>query len=152
MQTQLLDIRLGSYKDVAQAAALLDEHWIELAKNKDLMVLSPALERYEAMENADFMFTLCAYLDGELIGYSTNFIVTHMHYSGLLVCSNDLLFISKPYRNSSLGGNLIRVTEEEAVKRGAKLMLWHAKENTPLSACLPKMGCKVQEVIYSKEL
>lgn len=152
MEIKSLEIKQGSYADVAPLAALLDEHWIELAKNRDLMVLKPALDKYKAMEEQKQLFTFCAYVDGQIVGYSISFVFNHMHYADLLCCHNDLLFVSKPYRHSSIGGKLIRLTEDEARKRGAKLMTWHAKENTPLSEVLPVMGCKVQEIIFSKEL
>jgi len=152
MEIKSLEIKLGSYKDVAPLAELLDEHWIELAKNKELMVLKPAIEKYAAMEEQGVLFTFCAYVDGKIIGYSLSFVFHHLHYADLLCCHNDLLFVSLPYRHSSIGGKLIRATEDEARKRGVKLMTWHAKENTPLSEVLPVMGCKVQELIFSKEL
>lgn len=152
METQLLEIRDISCDEISQLSSLLDEHWLELAKNKNLMILSPDLERYRALEDSGKLFAIAAYLDGEVVGYSVNFLTPHMHYSGLFCCYNDLLFVTKKYRNNSIGGRVIAVTEKMAKERGAQVMFWHAKENTPLSELLPYRGCKLQELVFSKEL
>jgi GNAT superfamily N-acetyltransferase len=152
MEINSLNIYLGSYKDVALQSSILEEHWIELAKNKELMELAPNLPHYELLENSGSLFTLIAEVNKEVVGYSVNIVANHLHYSKLRYCHNDLIFISKPYRQHAIGGMLIHRTEKEAKLRGANLMSWHAKENTELAHYLPRVGCKVQEVIYSKEL
>ena len=131
---------------------LLEEHWQESSKNKHLMVLSPDIAKYENLDNIGNLSCLFAYLDDKLVGYSFNIITSHLHYSNLVCAYNDVLFVSKEHRSSSLGLRLIKATEIECKNRGAKLMLWHAKENTALSKILPKMGCNVQELIFSKEI
>ena len=137
---------------IEHCASLLDAHWEESARNKHLMVLKPDVARYAAMEAAGALLSLVAYIDGEVVGYSVNIITPHLHYSDMICCMNDVLFTAKEHRQSPLGLKLIRDTERAAKARGAQLMLWHAKEDTSLSCILPKMGCKVQEITYSKEL
>jgi GNAT superfamily N-acetyltransferase len=138
---------------IEQCTALQDEHWHESARNKHLMVLKPDVERYAALEAAGALLGLVAYDDHDaIIGYSVNILSRHLHYSDLNCAHNDVLFISAAHRQSPLGLRLIRETERAAKARGAHLMLWHAKETTALSAILPRMGCKVQEIIYTKEL
>lgn len=135
------------------AAALLDEHWHESAKNKHLMVLKPDLAQYEALEATGNMVGLVAYDDtGAMVGYSVNIVGPHMHYADVLCAYNDVLFIASAYRGSRLGLQLIRETERACKARGCHLMLWHAKEETALSKILPALGCRVQEISYSKEL
>ena len=131
---------------------LLVEHWQESAKNKTLMVLNPDVEKYAELEKQGALLSLFAYADGELVGYSLNFLQPHIHYADLLCSYNDVLFIKKGYRESPLGLKLIRKTEEASQKCGAELMLWHAKEGTTLDKLLPRMGCRVQEIMYCKEL
>lgn len=137
---------------ITQCAALLDEHWHESARNKHLMVLKPDVARYEALEAAGCLLGLFAYVDGEIVGYSVNVLSPHLHYADLVCAHNDVLFIAKSHRNSPLGLRLIRETERAAKARGAHIVLWHAKEATPLAQILPRMGCKVQEIMFSKEL
>lgn len=137
---------------ITHCSTLIDEHWHESARNKHLMVLKPDVARYELLEAAGCLLGLVAYVDDEIVGYSVNVLSPHLHYADLMVAHNDVLFVAKSHRESSLGLKLIRETRRAAKARGAHLMLWHAKEATALAAILPKMGCKVQEIIYSEEL
>ena len=142
-----------TYAEVnAKAKHLLAEHWDEVALNKDLMVLNPDEQRYLALEATGQFFALAAWDGDELVGYSGNFIGQHLHYAGLRYANNDVLFVAKDHRASPLGLRLIRETVAEAQRRGARLMLWHGKQDTPLAELLPKMDYKVQDVIYSREL
>lgn len=131
---------------------LLVEHWIESAKNKSLMVLNPDIDKYSELEKLGALVSLFAYAKGEIVGYSLNFLQPHIHYKDLMCSYNDVLFIKKEYRESPLGLKLIRETERISRERGAELMLWHAKEGTTLDKLLPRMGCRIQEIMYCKEL
>lgn len=138
---------------ILQTISLLTEHWQESARNKHLMVLKPDVDRYADLERAGALLSLVAYDDNnEVIGYSVNIVANHLHYADLRCAHNDVLFIRESHRNSPLGLKLIRETERVAKERGCHLMLWHAKENTALAKILPRTGCKVQEIIFSKEL
>lgn len=131
---------------------LFEAHWDEIALNKHLMVFKPDTERYHAMEQAGVLFALAAHIDGELIGYSVSFVTRHLHYADLLFAQNDVLFLDKRYRASGAGLALIRATEEEAKARGARMIIWHAKQGTALEAVLPRIGYGVQDVMFSKEI
>lgn len=137
---------------LAQADRLFSEHWDEIALNKQVMVLKPDGERYLSIEKAGGLFILVAYKDGELVGYSVNFVLNHLHYADLCIASNDLLFVAKAHRKSRLGLQLIKATEREAKTRGARLVLWHAKPETALVELMPKLGYRVQDIIYSREV
>lgn len=147
------DIRPTTYTEVAEKGLhLLDEHWQEVALNKRLMVLKPDGARYLHLESLGQFFSLGAFIDDELVGYSGNFISQHIHYADLCFVNNDVLFVAKEHRASPLGLRLIRETVAEARRRGARMMLWHGKEGTPLADLLPKMDYKVQDVVYSREM
>lgn len=137
---------------IKQVEPLLAEHWDEVAKNKHLMVLKPDHETYRKVEREGNLLILCAYRNGSVVGYSCSFIYPHMHYSDLSVCSNDVLFVHKDHRNSPVGLQLIRKTEKVGSARGARLMLWHAKPETPLDKIMQRMRYGVQDIIYSKEI
>lgn len=132
--------------------SLLEDHWEESAKNKRLMVLKPNREAYQKLEDGGNLVSLFAFVDDVIVGYSVNIVVPHIHYVDLITAHNDVIFVSKEYRNSVLGLRLIKATEEECAKAGARLLLLHAKEDTPLSKILPRKGYGVQDIIYSKEL
>lgn len=152
MQLPKYEIKLCKIQEVSDSLHLLTRHWDELVTRKDVMVLNPDYNKYEKLELMGVLISLAAYHNGLLVGYSVNFLQKHLHYADLLCGYNDLLYIDEEHRRGSLGLNLIRETQRVLKERGAKLMLWHARVNTKLSAILPKLGCDVQEIIYSKEL
>ena len=136
-----------------KAGELFADHWDEIALNKQVMVLKPDAARYEAMEASGGLMILAAFdADGALVGYSVNFVMRHLHYADLCICSNDLLFVSKDHRHGRMGLQLIRATEARAKEMGARLMLWHAKTNTPLADIMPRLGYGVQDIIFSREV
>lgn len=79
-------------------ATLFEEHREELTTNKDLMIVNPDMDKYYALEAAGALVVLGAYKDEIVIGYSINFVLQHLHYKDLCYSTNDLLFVSKPYR------------------------------------------------------
>ena len=149
----MIDIKLATVDEMlAQANVLFEEHYEEIARNKQIMKLKPDEETYRQMEEMHRIFILSARQDDVLIGYSVNFVFNHLHYADLKLAQNDLLYIKKEMRGSRAGLRLIKETETHATSLGCKLMLWHAKENTTLSAILPRLKYGVQDIIYSKEL
>ena len=149
----MIDIKLATVDEMlAEASILFEEHFEEIARNKQVMKLKPDELTYRKMEDAGQIFILSARQSDVLIGYSVNFVTNHLHYADLRIAQNDLLFISKEHRGGRIGLKLIRETERHATSLGGKLMLWHCKENTTLSALLPRINYGVQDIIYSKEL
>lgn len=148
-----IEIRESSVTEMlANAGELFQEHWEEITLNKRVMVLKPNEQPYRNAEANDLIFILAAWEGAKLVAYSVNFVLRHLHYADLIYVQNDLLFVSIPHRHGRLGYRMIKETERLAKERGGMLMLWHAKENTPLAAILPRLGCGVQDIIYSKEL
>ena len=141
---------LDEFKVLAEP--LFEEHYEEIARNKQVMVLKPDEITYRKSEEMGSIFILSARQDDVLIGYSVNFVSNHLHYADLKLAQNDLLFISKEHRGGRIGLKLIKETEKHATSLGCKLMLWHAKENTTLAAMLPRLKYGVQDIMFSKEL
>jgi predicted GNAT superfamily acetyltransferase len=150
----MYEIRESTVSEMlALAGDLFAEHWDEIALNKHMMVIKPDTKRYEAMEASGSLFIFAAFdKDGALVGYSVNFVVYHLHYADLCIASNDLLFVSKEHRHGRIGLQLIRATEAKARREGARLVLWHAKPNTPLAEIMPRLGYDVQDITFSREV
>ena len=132
--------------------ALGREHYEEIALNKALMVYAPDIERYARLEELGVLLTLGVFKGDEMVGYSVNVITPHLHYRDLMTCHNDMIFIAPAHRRGSLGVRLIKATREAVKARGVQMMLWHAKENTPLAKLLPALGCRVQDILFSEVL
>lgn len=131
---------------------LFREHWEEIALSKHLMVLNPSRERYLMMEAAGQILILAAWENDVMVGYSATFIERAMHYDDLLMAVNDVIFVRRDLRKTKAGLDLIAATESAAKERGARMMLWHAKQNTALAELMPRLGYGVQDVIFSKEI
>jgi len=124
------EIRLCTYDEFKVLAdPLFEEHYEEIARNKQIMKLKPNYKLYEALDATGWLFIYVA-----------------------MQAQNDILFVKKEFRGGRLGLRLIKVTEDHAKSEGCKLMLWHAKENTALDKLLPKLKYGVQEIMYSKEI
>ena len=147
------EIRLCTYDEfVVLADPLFEEHYEEIARNKQIMKLKPNYQLYEALNSTGWLFIYVAMRDDVCIGYSMNIMMHHLHYADLRIAQNDVLFVKKEFRGGRLGLRLLKVTEDHARSEGCKLMLWHAKENTALAELLPKLKYGVQEIMYSKEI
>mgnify|MGYP003141242438 CR=1 FL=1 len=149
-KTEIRLCTLDEFKVVADH--LFQEHYDEIARNKQVMKLKPNWPLYETTAQSNSLFIYVAMQDNVCIGYSMNFVSNHFHYADLIVTQNDVLFVKKEFRSGRLGLRLIKATEEHAKSIGCKLMLWHAKENTALVSLLPRLKYGVQEIIYSKEI
>ena len=147
------EIRLFTYDEFKVLAdPLFEEHYEEIARNKQIMKLKPNYKLYEALDSTGWLFIYVAMQDDVCIGYSMNIMMHHLHYADLRIAQNDILFVKKEFRGGRLGLRLLKVTEDHARSEGCKLMLWHAKENTALAKLLPKLKYGVQEIMYSKEI
>lgn len=149
-KTQIKELPVQFFEE--NCADLFREHYDEIALNKNVMKLLPNWEKYYELEKAGMILCIGAFLGEECIGYSINFFTNHMHYKELFYMQNDLLFVAEEHRKTRLGLDLIRATEKLAHAKGADLMLWHAKENTTLCSLMPRLGYKIQDIIYSKVL
>lgn len=137
---------------IDEMMVLLVDHREEVTTHKHLMKLKPDQEKYRQLEEKNMLLCLGAYFNGKLVGYSITFIMPHLHYMDLMISSNDVIYVNKEHRNTRLGLCLIQETEFLSKKRGSQFMLWHAKPGTALAALLPKMGCGLQDLLFSKEL
>lgn len=132
---------------------LIREHYLEVCRNPNLMQLKLDRARYELLEEAGMLLVLGVFDVGDnLVGYTASWICNHIHYADLVYCHNDAIYLAPSHRSGTLGVKLIKETERVAKERGARMVLWHAKPDTPLAAIMPRMGCMVQDILFSKEL
>jgi GNAT superfamily N-acetyltransferase len=133
--------------------SLLEEQVVELTSHKNIMKLSPDLETYKVLDDNNTIYGVFAYLDGKLIGYSLNIVAHHLHYSDLIYVTNDILYVDKLFRNKGVGEKIMKESEIEANKRGAKMFLQKAKPSTPLYELLNNSSdYRLQEMTFIKVL
>jgi GNAT superfamily N-acetyltransferase len=151
--TPMLDFRpIEATQHIADAWHILEEHREELATDKVRMVLKPDLPVYIKLEDNNALLSIGAFDGDQIVGYSVSIISPNLHYSDLVMCQNDVLYLQEGYRTGPYGLKLIRETERLAKARGCHMMLWHAKMDTQFMALLAKLGYRVQDVIYSRGL
>ena len=129
---------------------LLQDHWLEVAKHKELMVLDPDWEKYQRLTDEGTMFSLVLRRDGVVVGYSANLIGPHLHYKGLTVAINDVIYVAPAYRGTA-AVRLMAKTRQVAKLKGARAVLWHAKPGTSLSRLLQK-AATLQDEVYLQPL
>ncbi len=149
-------VRACAIRDILDRGDLTRAHYDEIARNKGVMVLDPDWPRYEALEQAGSLLVFGAFAGDELVGYAINIVGPHLHYRGLLMVHNDVIFVAKEHRGGRLGIVLIREVEKAAenLRKGLgfehHMVSWHAKPNTALDELLPRLGYGVQDIIYTK--
>ena len=98
------EIRLCTYDEfVVIADPLFEEHYEEIARNKQIMKLKPNYHLYEALNSTGWLFIYVAMQDDVCIGYSMNIMMHHLHYADLRIAQNDILFVKKELRGGRLG-------------------------------------------------
>lgn len=147
---EMREMTAAEFLDMAMP--LLAEHREELATDKARMILKPDRERYLTLDELGMLMVIGVFKGGELIGYSASIVHANLHYSDLIMCQNDVLFITKAHRKGPLGLKLIRATERMGRERGADIMLWHAKPDTALNDIMPRLGARVQDIIWKVDL
>lgn len=145
-------IEIKATEKIEECWDLLLAHREELTTHKHIMVLKPDVAKYKMLEDKGCLFTLALYDEDKIVGYSVNILNNNLHYSDLVVVQNDILYLHPEYRKGAWGVKLIRETERAAKERGAKMVLFHGKENTAFSMLMPRLGYGVQDIMYSREL
>lgn len=134
---------------------LLVQHREELTTNKALMKLNPDVACYRAMEEAGTCFSIVVRDGEQIVGYSINIIAPHLHYRDVLMVYTDALWTTHEHR-SRIGVPLMDATRAASRARGAHLLAWHAKPDTPLDRVMRiqvrRGRARVQDTVYTEEL
>jgi GNAT superfamily N-acetyltransferase len=112
----------------------------------------PRPDAFDVAERSGTLFVVLVYDDQVLVGHSINSITSHLHYADLVYAENHLLFASQAEQHTGIEQQLIAETERLAKAAGAQMLIWHAKQGTPLDSLLPRLGYGVQDILHSKEL
>lgn len=142
---------------------LLIEHKDEVSHYQDIE-LDPDTQAYDQCEMMDMLRCYTARLNGELIGYSINFLKHNLHYQQSLQGLQDVLFVTKPHRHGRVGVKLIRYKEEQLQAEGTQVTYEHTKANeqirlalkcvnrTDVGAIMERLGYELVDLIYAKRL
>lgn len=136
-----------------EVAPLLERHYEEIAHWKD-MKLNAHREKYMGMAKANVLRIFTARNDGVLIGYCVYFISPSLHYAPFNFAHQDILFIDKPHRGSTLGLRLVRYSHQELKKDKVDVVFQHtkAREELNIGAFLRRVGYELLDEIYAYRL
>ncbi len=135
-----------------QGQHLLEQHYEELTRNKEVIKLNVDWDAYRAMEKSGRLVAIGVWDSGELLGYSVFFLSRHMHYKDSLMALNDVLFLRQDKRKGSLGIKLIKKSENILEGCGVTKILWHCKYGTVAGELLKKLGYVDEEFTVGKLL
>ena len=129
---------------------LLEDHWEEIALNKEVIKLNPNYDMYEKLCKCGVMRIVTARDDGKLIGYCICIIAYNLHYKDSLTATNDIFFISKDYRKGSTGVKLFIKNEEILKRYGVQRLIMNTKVHQDVGAIFERLGYKQTERVFGK--
>lgn len=149
----MITVRPIKLADTIDAAMpMIMDHIAEIGIYEGIEV-DPDREKYIALDDAGVVIAFGAFLGDALVGYCVSFILSTPHSRGLNVCLNDLCYLAPEFRKTSRAAlDMVRATEQEAKRRGAKKILWNVRLGTKMMKIIPRLGYDLEEMVFSKEL
>lgn len=137
---------------VQEVQPLLDAHYAELTLNKDVVKLDPQWQEYALLEQMGRFVVFTARDDGVLVGYSAFFVNRHIHYAGLTVAINDVLFLAQSRRRGTTALRFLDFCEEALRAEGVRKLTYHIKFSLDWRPILHRKGYVDEEVMVGKLL
>lgn len=149
------EIQISDY--LADLGPLFAEQQAEIGEDHAIglpLVPDPDVERYALLDQSGMSLALGVFdeADEQIVGYSNNLISESLHYRGVVICQNDAIYLRADHRRGTLGLRLMRETERVAYVRGADLVVWQCKPDTPMHALLAKGRYALQDLVYTRAL
>ena len=131
---------------------LLEEHWLEVATNKQAIKLNPDWEAYHTLEDQGMLHIFTAREGETLVGYFVTISRKHIHYKDHLFAANDVIYLKPEYRKGFAGARLIKFAERFLKEDGVSVLVINTKRNKPFDKLLLWLKYKHIENVYSKLL
>lgn len=137
---------------VEELKRLLDDHYEELALNKDKVPLSPQWNLYADHENSGRLVYVALRERGELIGYIISIVAPGLHYSTCLTAHMDILFVRPDRRDQFARGVLLMIDtlEAELRRRGVQRWFMGTKLHKDIGAIFRRRKFEAVEMTYTK--
>lgn len=136
-----------------ESLPLLRKHWQELARNKEEVSLDINVENYKQLEQSNILRVFTVRDSDVLIGYAVYLISSGLHYKSTSFATSDLFWLSKEYRQQSIGHGLFSFIEDTLKIEGIKIIHTSFKIEHPAAGfLLETLGHKPIEMVYEKVL
>jgi len=129
---------------------LLEQHWEEIAINKDHIKLNPNWKEYARLDSIGALRCFTIRKDKKLIGYFVVAISKSLHYQDHLFAHNDVIFLTKAARKGATGYKLLKYATEQIEAEGVSLMIVNTKTHQPFDALLERLEYNLTEKLYTK--
>ena len=128
---------------------LLEQHWQEIALNKDIIKMNPDWEAYARLDAVNSLRIYTARKDDQLMGYFVVLVSKSLHYRDHLFANNDVIFLSKSARKGLTGVKLIKYAIESLAAEGITKLHINTKAHQPFDAILERLKFDAIERVYS---
>jgi GNAT superfamily N-acetyltransferase len=128
---------------------LLEEHWKEIALNKEIIKLNPDWEGYARLDGINALRIYTARKDDKLVGYFVVIVNKSLHYRDHLFANNDIIFLSKSARKGLAGMKLIKYAIDSLAAEGITKLHVNTKAHQPFDAILERLNFEEIERVYS---
>lgn len=130
----------------------LAEREYEEVGQKDLARLNIDWARYCELDAAGKLATFIVKRQGEIVGYATFVVQTHIHYRDALVAANSAIYIAPEYRAGRIVLKLLRFAEMGLRAQGVRKIYYHVKRHKDFGRLLEHLGYCDAERMYAKAL
>ena len=146
----MIEFKLENLANVKrEAEPLLQQHWEEIALNKDIIKLNPDWRAYAELDRVNALRVFTARKDGKLVGYFVVIVSKALHYADHLFANNDIIFLTKPARKGLTGLKLIKFAIESLQAEGITKLHINTKAHQPFDPILERLGFEEIERVYS---
>lgn len=147
----MITAQVEPYMDcLPELMACYDQHWEELALNKDKVPLAPQYDVYEARDDAGQLLLVTLRDTGRLVGYFIGFIAPGLHYKTCLTLTMDIFWTHPDVRGGFAGVKLFRAVEKDARRRGVHRIFYGSKMHKDASRLFEFLKMEPVEMYYTK--
>jgi len=131
---------------------LLEEHWKEIALNKEIIKLNPDWRAYAELDKINALRIYTARKEGKLMGYFVILVSRSLHYKDHLFANNDIVFLRKSARRGLTGLKLVKFAVESLQAEGVTKLHVNTKTHQPFDPIMERLGFEEIETVFSKVL
>jgi hypothetical protein len=135
-----------------EVSALWQQHYDEIAEDKDLVPLDPDWDKYDALANLGKLVIVTARRERELVGYVFSVVDTHLHYKSTLFSMSDIYWLDRAHRGGRTALRLFQAAERVLAGRGVVKMLSNTKLAHDQGRLFGAMGWREAERLFVKTI
>jgi hypothetical protein len=126
--------------------------WDEVDQLKGVMEYDPNLEAYRQLNDAGQLrlYTIREEDTKRMVGYALYLVQPVLHCKGQFTAISDVMYIEPEYRK--LGTTLLTLVQEDLKLEGVKWFTFTVKDWLDNGKLAERLGCKLFERVYQKEL